>query len=283
MFGVGDHLELGVHLPRHLFDRFVLVARHIGYERQSEEVLRGGGFEVLAKIDRHVEADRAVSIAPRHLGAYGAHDGGDDERCHADAERACQFENLRGGHVVLHERGIGLVAPAGDAVYLGRMRCSGLVALVVLVEAVFRLLVVGAVVFQRDALDAVAFLQVGVEQRLEKAQGSAPVRYDVRDFEVDAVSIVAHAEQDTLRVDVQAEADRQVLALYDGRLGRLFEVVPEHAAAQAHVEAGEDVDRLLERMLQYFGIHLVYEGGRIAEHRLGGAARLRRIEFADVV
>ena len=117
----------------------------------------------------------------------------------------------------------------------------------------------------------------------EEAERAPPVGHDVRHLEVDARGVVADAEQHAFRVDVQSVADGEVLLLHDGDLGGLFKVVPEHAAAQADVEVGEDACRLLEGMLQRSGIHIVLHGGCVAEHRLGRAARLGRVELADVV
>ena len=122
--------------------RLVLVAGHVGYERQPEEVLDGGGFEELAQVDRHVHADGAAAVAARHFGADGAHDDGDHERGHAYVPAARQGEHALRGEVVLEERGIGLVAPAFQPVYLRCPRCGGFVAFEVFVEAVLGLLVV---------------------------------------------------------------------------------------------------------------------------------------------
>ena len=272
-----------MHVAGHLLPALVLLAGHVRHERQAEEVLRGGGLEDLPQVDGHVDAQRAVAFPSRHLGAYGAHDRSDDERGQAHAPRASQGKHLLRGQMVFDERGIGRVAPARQPED-GRLgRGGGLVAFVVLVEAVLRLLVVRAVVLRGHVLHAVAFLQIRVEKRLEEAERAASVGHHVRHFEVDAGLVVAHAEEHAFRVDVQAEADGQHLAGGHRHRSGLFQVVPEHAAAQADVEAGEDVHGLFQGALQQDGVHVVGQGGRVAEHRLGGAARLRRVELADVV
>jgi len=187
------------------------------------------------------------------------------------------------GQVVFDERGIGRVAPAGQPED-GRLgRGGGFVAFVVLVEAVLRLLVVRAVVLCGHVQNAVSFLQISIEKRLEEVECATPVGHHVRHFEVDAGLVVAHAEEHAFRVDVQAEADGQHFAGDRRHRGGLFQVVPEHAAAEADVEAGEDVHGLFQGALQQDGVHVVGQGGCVAEHRLGGAARLRRVELADVV
>ena len=64
---------------------------------------------------------------------------------------------------------------------------------------------------------------------------------------------------------------------------RLFEVMPEHAVEQVHVEAWELGDGMVERVLQDVRIDVVRQLGRIAEHGLRGAACLGGVELADVV
>ena len=102
-------------------------------------------------------------------------------------------------------------------------------------------------------------------------------------FHVDAAAVVAHAEEHALGARVQAEADGQMLRLYHRTRPRGLQVMPEHAAAQGHVEARKERHRGIEGPLQGGRIHLVGHGGRQAEDGLVGAARLGGVELADVV
>ena len=88
------------------------------------------------------------------------------------------------------------------------MRGRCLVSFEVLVETVLGFLVVRSVVIRFHAFDAVALLQVRVEQRFEEAESAAPIRYHVGHFEVDAAVVVTRPEQHAFRVDVQPVADR---------------------------------------------------------------------------
>ena len=142
LFGLRGGFQLILHDAGDRLHRLVLVAGHVGYERQPEEVLDGGGFEELAQVDRHVHADGAAAVAARHFGADGAHDDGDHERGHAYVQLRARASTRFAGEVVLEERGIGLVAPAFQAGIPSVPALRRLCRVRSIVEAVLGLLVV---------------------------------------------------------------------------------------------------------------------------------------------
>ena len=157
-------------------------------------------------------------------------------------------------------------------------------AVVVGREAVLGLLRLGARIGAGGGFgQPVALGHVGTEQRLQELQGAAPVGDHVGHFHVDAATVVAHAEEHALGPGVQAVADGQVLGGHARRGAGRFQVMPEHAASQRHVEAGELRHGGVQRALQRLLVNLVDHGGRQAEDGLVRASRLGGVELADVV
>ena len=284
VLGLRGGLELLLHaLGNPLHGRGGALAGHVAHERQAKKVARGGRVEELPQVNRHVDADGARTLAAGHVGRDAVHEHGDHKRCEAHAPGAREVEHGSHGHVELEERGVGGVAPAHDAVGARQGVARGLAALVVFVEGVLGLLGGGAGRLGRGAFDAVALDQVVAQELLKETQAAAAVAHDVRDLEVDARAVVAHAEKGAARAGVQTVADGHVLGCDRRHLRELLQVVPKEAVAQADVERGERRYRLGERTLQGRRVHGVDQRGRIAEHGLLAAARLGGVELANVV
>ena len=129
----------------------------------------------------------------------------------------------------------------------------------------------------------VALFDIGVEQRFEEFERTAPIRDHVRDFQVDAVAEVGHAHEHAIEIGMEPSADRQAFGLYLRDFISWFEVVPEQSTAQFHVEAREERDASVERALERFGADGVHEGRREAKDRLACTPCLGRIVFPHVV
>ena len=78
VLGVDGCPELVVHLLRYGLDGLVLPCGVVGHEHQAEEVLRRGRLEVLAQIDRNVDADGPCAVALGHLVAERRDEHGHD-------------------------------------------------------------------------------------------------------------------------------------------------------------------------------------------------------------
>ena len=252
-------------------------------ERQAEEVHRGDRLEERPQVNRHVHADGAPALALGHLVAQGRDEHRAHERRHTHAPAAGKREHVAHREVQLHERGVALVVSTRQAPCARGALHALLVALEVFVEAVLGLLAVRTVIVDRRVAQIVAFAQVEAQKRAEELQRAAPVAHHVGDLDVDARAEVRHAEQHAAGVHVQAVAHGQRLGKRLRHLSGRLEVVPKHAAAQAHVEVREHLDRLDEGVLQHLGVDVVHERCRIAKHGLARTARLRRVELAYVI
>ena len=284
--GIAARLQLLLHAMGDVAHRLVglaVLGGSIRDECQAEEVHRGDRLEERPQVNRHIHADGALALALGHLIAQSRNEHRAHERRHAHAPAAGKSEHVAHREVQFHERGIALVVSTRQAPCARGSLHALLVTLEVFVKAVLSLLAVRSVVVNRRVAQIVAFAQVEAQKRTEELQRAAPVAHHVGDFDVDTRAEVCHAEQHAVGVHVQAVAHGQRLGERLRHLSGRLEVVPKHAATQAHVEVRKHLDRLNEGVLQHLGVDVVHESGRVAEHGLARTARLRRVELAYVI
>ena len=140
------------------------IGRRVRHVSHAVEVAHGLRLEEGAQVDRNIHANRAIAGARGHDVANRAQYRGDEVGGEAHSALMRCTKHLAGADVIFHERGRVPVDGAGQPVDLRAGRGTGLVFLVVFVEAVFGFVAVRAVVIRRHARHVVPLGDVGVQQ-----------------------------------------------------------------------------------------------------------------------